>query len=1425
MSRHLLIAAATCNYKNLKPGDQRPQLSSVLASMVKLFTETLGSYQRELDAIAENPPSDVLRRTLGKWFSSAERDPADWVVFYYTGHADLVGSDSLYLLTSDFEPGDPTGTAYPIALLADAAMGLRRTGRPARVRNLLVIVDTCFAGEGVVELAGRLEDVFRRSSGSSFYMLGAALPRQEAKAGALANALIESIEDLARRNVTQEWIFFDQILPAINQRLRVHDAVLSMVTSTREEQKFFPNPSFIRLKTDAVQANEAQRAITDEEFRDHWGPRGRGVEFDTQPGSYFYGRGAVLEKLNSYLTDPANNRTHVVTGRPGAGKSAILSRLVTESTEGRAGAPIDLAIHAKGKTLDDVVRRVSGALNAPPSTKAILNSLITSAKPMRVVVDALDEAAEPSAIAQQLLAPLHSVESVKLIVGTRAAHVASLGSAEVIDIDRPEHARKEDIAEYVRARLMRANEPPQPTPYAGKARLARQVADMVAEGAYPNFLIARLVVEDLLSRPKALNPRSPGALEFPTKVSVAFDAYLARFGARETEVRNLLLPLAFAEGQGLPWDNVWPALASALSRTEYGDEGIRRLLATAGAFILETAEEGSTVYRLYHQALADALRRGWKRRTVDRTFTNMLTSLTPRLGGTKTPNWLLANRYTRSHLATHAGRCGKLGELLTDPLYLLAAHPRRLPAAIAAYRRDLPGPLVSFYRSAVHLIRDQTADVAASHMELLARQRGLTEMADRIAAMPVAMPWRAPWAQWTAGSPSQSLGHGSSEITGLAVADWGVGRKVALVGRRNGTAEIWDIASGEQLLQWTVPDYGPCLELALTSADLGPLLIVSWSDSHIGRCTAGGESLTLWVGRGMEGAVTSLGLTEINRRPVCITAHADRRLAIRDVRTLEVIREKTSLEMAKMYELYAVEEKGRHLLWTAGDSVRPQLEPNDPSKLRLWSLDDLSLLWEDARGEDGCYLFMEPVTIARKNLVIFSQHRYGPPEIWDLEKRRMLLRGNQRLSRAWIHPFRGETLLIGVRSGELQVERIVVKESGSRLVLETIPEGGGIEVRGDRFTRIFSLHGRATFLSASLDHVRIWDVDELLDERYSGKSAVLVREPRVGAVAALAAQKGSSDRLLASTGGMLVALEASSGVVLWSKSGIPGHFGDVCSLPEAGVVLADLGGTVFVLQPESGESARPAIQTGCEIETMRAVRWQEQNLLFVTARSGGNWAARVWDVDSGQEVSTSLAYQLYSGEEDKTMDGLAVHATASCVRLAFASSYGKVMVADFTGPIAQRHHFPAQYETWYMPNAGDHYIRCLAIGTYNGNVWLVAGSANGHLASWDFLAGSGKHPRARSRAHVEAVRALSFGTIDGQTVLASGGDDGALCVWSVEFELLFRVEIGEKIAAIEWTGPNRVAIGTARGAVQIAWPPRPDPSPYSSESAFQRQGE
>jgi hypothetical protein len=94
------------------------------------------------------------------------------------------------------------------------------------------------------------------------------------------------------------------------------------------------------------------------------------------------------------------------------------------------------------------------------------------------------------------------------------------------------------------------------------------------------------------------------------------------------------------------------------------------LLENVVSFVLESAEHGHSVFRLFHQAVTDCLREGLDSRSVQSAFVAALMTSVPRLAGSDRPNWELANRYIRSHLAAHASAAGELDALCPSSEYL-----------------------------------------------------------------------------------------------------------------------------------------------------------------------------------------------------------------------------------------------------------------------------------------------------------------------------------------------------------------------------------------------------------------------------------------------------------------------------------------------------------------------------------------------------------------------------------------------------------------------------------------------------------------------------------------------------------------------------------------------------------------------------------
>ena len=171
------------------------------------------------------------------------------------------------------------------------------------------------------------------------------------------------------------------------------------------------------------------------------------------------------------------------------------------------------------------------------------------------------------------------------------------------------------------------------------------------------------------------------------------------------------------------------------------------------------------------------------------------------------------------------------------------------------------------------------------------------------------------------------------------------------------------------------------------------------------------------------------------------------------------------------------------------------------------------------------------------------------------------------------------------------------------------------------------------------------------------------------------------------------------------------------------------------------------------------------------------------------------------GEQDKVLHGLAAAADDRTVCVAFASRYGKVMVADFTGAIDRAQTYPRVYREWPVPHARDEYVKSLAMSSDDGERLLVAGTEYGHLAIWDL--DNGETLAARRGAHLGAVDALCFGRLGDRRIFVSGGEDGVLRFWSADLQPMFYIEIGEAILSMAWAGPTRLAVGAMRGLLMI----------------------
>ncbi|RSM68933.1 hypothetical protein DL991_40860 [Amycolatopsis sp. WAC 01375] len=815
------------------------------------------------------------------------------------------------LLTADTDPDD-VADALPTAELA------RKMLLDTRVRRVLLMLDTCYSGQGGNALAAAaitsMTSAWGEEHGSGLVVITSAQPSEQAKTGTFPRLLHAAVHSLPTAGYTPDTLPLDSVVKAMNTSADKpgFQTIGSSVTGlTGEIPPFLPNPRRDPRMTDvdlAIQHAsewEVQAERRDIELRTRLLVRAMGGH-DAQ-GWWFAGRHTALLDITAWLHDPDPGRPLLaVTADPGSGKTAVLGLIATLAhPDRRATVPVstlglpaaavpdpstvDVAIYAQNLTSDQVLQGIAAAAHLHATTIGkLLDQLSGRDRPLTVLIDAVDEAADPDHLTRRLLRPLanHANGRLRLLVGTRAYLLGRLGTrrSDSIDLDADRYADVEALTTYTVRGLLEAKPH---SPYRSQShRLIRAVADAVAAAAQPSFLVARITSATLAAQETVADPRDPAWHRMlPRLPGDAMRRDLeTRLGANAAKVRDLLLPLAFAEGQGLPWEDIWAAVASAASGKTYTDDDLLWLRQHAGSYVVEATESGRSTYRLYHQALAEHLRIGTDSTSMHRAITEVLQNKVPRaLDGRR--DWTCAHPYILRHLAIHAMRAGLLDTLITDADYLVYAEPDTLLLALHQTVTDGGALIGAIYRCSADIHR---AIPPSRRRQVLATDAARFKATRLLNDLSTELVWPPRWAT------GRQINHAlHATFTGHTRPVFGVaccvldGRPVAVTVSDDRSARVWDLATAEEIVAFS-GHTGPVDAVACAVLDGRPVAVTASRDRTVWVWDlATAEKVVTFTGH--TGAVNAVACGALKGRPVAVTVSDDRSARVWDLATAEEI--------------------------------------------------------------------------------------------------------------------------------------------------------------------------------------------------------------------------------------------------------------------------------------------------------------------------------------------------------------------------------------------------------------------------------------------------------------------------------------------------------------------------------------------------------
>ncbi|MEU9662841.1 caspase family protein [Streptomyces chartreusis] len=1391
--RRFLIATAVAHYPK-HPKWDRPALVDARERIIDLFTRELG--YRHQTALGLDPTRAQMTDQLRAFCKSPDRREDDLLAVYISGHGEVLEDDRDHVLyTSDTDPEDIAYTALPTVELARAML------RDTKLRRLLLLLDTCYSSQGGNEMAAaaleRINRQWRLATGSGLVIVSSAQPHQQAKAGLFPQLLNDAIGSWATAGHGPQELSVSSVVQQMNDhpaRPGYQHIGLALVGLAGEPPAFLANPRHSTRLTDvdlAIQQAaefDEQARRRDTELTTRLLVRAMGYHGDASQGWWFCGRHKVLADLTRWLRNPGTDTRaawRVVTAGPGSGKTAVLGLIAALAhPERRRTVPVDalnlapgllpdedavdVAIYAQNLTDSDLMQGLAAAARVRADTVGELLEAVETRgenrqhqRPFTALIDALDEAATPDSLCSRILRPLidHSRGRIRLLLGTRPHLLDRLGIAphtaadrdEVIDLDSPRYADREALRAYTVRNLLEAR---RTSPYRHAPEALRPVARAVAAAAGTSFLVARITAgtlaaaDHVVAEPhdrawrKSL-PRLPG--------QAMRDDLTRRLGTDAQRAMDLLRPLAFAEGQGLPWEDIWAPLASEISGRTYTDDDLLWLRRRAGSYVVEATENGRSAYRLYHHALAEHLREATDPPAVHAAFTEVLTDRVP-YRGDATRYWSRAHPYTLNYLATHATTARRLDEILNDTEYLVHAAPRGLTPHLHHAHTEQGRLAAAIYRTSLSLHATAPTALRRQVLALDAARAGATSQHQQLTRQIPQGDWIPQWATGSDFSPAlrDTLTNHNGTLPQVACAELN-GTPVAVTGGFDKTVRVWDLASGTQLGHPLTGHTDGVNGVASTMLNGIPVAVSASSDGtvRVWNLTSGtqiNQPLT-----GHTSAVTAIACTTLNNTPVAVTGSRDTTVQVWDLASGTQIGQPLAGHTSAVNGVACTELDDTPVAVTgSGDGT-----------VRVWDLTSGTQIGQPLTGHTDGVHTVACTTLNGTPLAVTGGFD-TTVRVWDLTS------GTQIGQ-----PLAGHTSAVnGVACTELDDTPVAVTGSGDGTVRVWDLTSGtqiGQPLAGHTSAvtaaACTTLNNTPVAVTASMDDtVRLWDL-----------ASGMVGWPLAGHTSAVngVACTELDDTPVAVTGsgdGTVRVWDLTSGTQIGRPltSGTSAVHAVACTeLDDTPVAVTGSGdGTVRVWDLTSGTQIGQPL-TG-HTSAVHAVACTTLNNTPVAVTGSWDTTVRVWDLTSGTQIGRPL-----------TSGTTGVHAVA-CITLngtpvAVTGSEGRTVEVWDLGS-------GTQIGRPLTGHTGS--VQAVACTTLNGTPVAVTGSLAGEVWVWDLT--SGTQIGRPLTGHTHWVSAIACTVLNETPVAVTSIGDGTVRLWNLR--------TGEPAGLLAAAGPSAVAL-------------------------------